>query len=135
MNNRRIIVNGTFDILHRGHVEMLNYAKSLGDYLLVCIDTDRRVSELKGTDRPINNHENRKFMLENLKAVNAVWLFDSNQELEHICELYKPHVMVKGSDYRGKPIVAKEYCDSIVFFDLLKNYSTTKTIENINNRK
>ncbi|CAB4133223.1 TagD Cytidylyltransferase [uncultured Caudovirales phage] len=135
MNNRRIIVNGTFDILHRGHIEMLNYARSLGDHLLVCIDSDKRVKELKGKTRPVNKQEDRKFHLDNIKSVNAVWLFDSAEELEHICKLYKPHVMVKGSDYQGKPIVGAEYCDTIVFYDLVNGYSTSKIIENINNRK
>lgn len=132
---RRIIVNGTFDIVHRGHIEMLNYARSQGDYLLVAIDSDRRVSELKGPTRPINNQEDRKFYLDNLKAVNACWIFDSAEELEHICKIYKPDVMVKGSDYRGKPIVGSEYCNTIQFYNIVPNYSTSKIIEDINNRK
>ncbi len=132
---RRIIVNGTFDILHRGHIEMLNFAKSQGTYLLVCIDSDRRVKELKGKSRPVNNQEDRKMALDNLKAVDAVWIFDSAMELEHICKVFKPDVMVKGSDYEGKEIIGQEHCNSIQFFKLVSNYSTTKTIENINNRK
>ena len=132
---RRVIVNGTFDILHRGHIEMLNYARSQGSYLLVCIDSDRRVQELKGTSRPLNKQEDRKFALDNLKAVNAVWIFDTAEELEHICKVYKPYLMVKGSDYVGKDIVGREYCNKIDFFNLVPEYSTTKTIENINNRK
>jgi D-beta-D-heptose 7-phosphate kinase/D-beta-D-heptose 1-phosphate adenosyltransferase len=132
---RRIIVNGTFDIVHRGHIEMLNYARSQGDYLLVAIDSDRRVSELKGPARPVNNQEDRKFYLDNLKAVNACWIFDSAEELEHICKMYKPDVMVKGSDYRGKPIVGSEYCNTIQFYNIVPNYSTSKIIEDINNRK
>lgn len=132
---RRVIVNGTFDILHRGHVEMLNYARSQGTYLLVCIDSDRRVRELKGKTRPINNQEDRKFALDNLKAVNAVWIFDTAEELDHICKIYAPDLMVKGSDYANKEIVGKEHCNKIEFFKLLPDYSTTKTIENINNRK
>ncbi len=132
---RRIIVNGTFDIVHRGHIEMLNYARSQGDYLLVAIDSDRRVSELKGPTRPVNNQEDRKFYLDNLKAVNACWIFDSAEELEHICKMYKPDVMVKGSDYRGKPIVGSEYCNIIQFYNIVPNYSTSKIIEDINNRK
>jgi D-beta-D-heptose 7-phosphate kinase/D-beta-D-heptose 1-phosphate adenosyltransferase len=132
---RRIIVNGTFDIVHRGHIEMLNYARSQGDYLLVAIDSDRRVTELKGPTRPVNNQEDRKFYLDNLKAVNACWIFDSAEELTHICKIYKPDVMVKGSDYRGKPIVGSEYCNSIQFYNIVPNYSTSKIIEDINNRK
>ena len=131
---RRVIVNGTFDILHRGHIEMLNYARSQGSYLLVCIDSDRRVQELKGTSRPVNKKEDRKFALDNLKAVNAVWIFDTAEELEHICKVYKPDLMVKGSDYVGKDIVGREYCNKIDFFNLVPEYSTTKTIQDIANR-
>jgi rfaE bifunctional protein nucleotidyltransferase chain/domain len=132
---KRVIVNGTFDILHRGHIEMLNFAKSQGTYLLVAIDSDRQVQELKGQHRPVNKQEDRKFQLENLKAVNAVWIFDSQEELAHICKIYKPHLMVKGTDYYGKQITGREYCEDIKYFDLVKNYSTSKIIENINNRK
>ena len=76
-----VIVNGTFDILHPGHIAMLNTARSIGDYLIVCIDTDRRVKELKGNSRPINNQHDRWFMLKNIKSVNDVWFFDSREEL------------------------------------------------------
>ena len=132
---RRVIVNGTFDILHRGHIEMLNYAKSQGTYLLVAIDSDKLVKELKGESRPVNNQEDRKFALDNLKCVDAVWIFDDQAELEHICKMYKPDLMVKGSDYRGKPITGAKYCNNIKFYELVPNYSTSKIIENINNRK
>ena len=132
---RRVIVNGTFDILHRGHIEMLNFARSQGSYLLVAIDSDKQVRELKGDSRPINNQEDRKFHLENLKCVDAVWIFDSQEELEHICKIYKPHLMVKGADYIGKKITGSQYCDKIKYYELVKNYSTSKIIENINNRK
>jgi D-beta-D-heptose 7-phosphate kinase/D-beta-D-heptose 1-phosphate adenosyltransferase len=132
---RRVIVNGTFDILHRGHIEMLNYAKSQGTYLLVAIDSDKLVKELKGDTRPVNNQEDRKFALDNLKCVDAVWIFDDQAELEHICKIYRPDLMVKGSDYRGRPITGAKYCNIINFYELVPNYSTTKTIENINNRK
>ena len=77
----KVFVNGTFDILHRGHLELLNYAKSLGDYLCVGIDTDERVKEKKGPTRPIHNQDERKFFLENLKAVDEVKLFSSDEEL------------------------------------------------------
>ncbi len=130
----KIIVNGTFDIVHRGHIELLNYAKGLGDWLLVCIDTDRRVKELKGETRPINNQYDRQFMLQNLQAVDAVRFFDSAEELEEICRAYQPDIMVKGSDYKDKPIVGSQYCKEIKFVDLVNGYSTTNTIKNIINR-
>lgn len=134
INSRRVIVNGTFDILHRGHLEMLKFAKSQGSYLLVAIDSDRLVKELKGQSRPINNQEDRKLALESLRFVDAVWIFDSQEELTHICKMYKPDVMVKGSDYYGKPVTGVEYCNYIKFFPVVQNYSTSKIIENINNR-
>lgn len=130
----KIIVNGTFDIVHRGHIELLNYAKSLGNQLLVCIDTDRRVKELKGESRPINNQWDRMFMLENLRAVDNVQFFDSAEELEEICKNYQPDIMVKGSDYKDKPIVGSQYCKEIKFVDLVNGYSTTNAIKNIINR-
>ena len=131
---RRVIVNGTFDILHRGHIEMLNFAKSQGSYLLVAIDSDPLVKSLKGESRPVNKQEDRKFALDNLKCVDAVWIFDSQEELEHICKIYKPDLMVKGTDYQGKPITGLQYCKNIKFFELIPNYSTSKIIEDINNR-
>ena len=130
---KTIFVNGTFDILHPGHVQLLNYARSLGDSLIVAIDSDRRVCELKGKDRPINSEDDRKFMLENLCSVNKVWIFDSDQELEDICRLYNP-VMVKGSDYRDRAIVGQQYCKEIVFYDRIEPYSTTQAIQNISSR-
>lgn len=132
---KRVIVNGTFDIVHRGHIEMLNYARSLGDHVLVCIDSDRQVRELKGSSRPVNCEQDRKFYLENLRCVDEVKIFDTQEELENICKQYEPNVMVKGADYRGKKITGAQYCDHIKFFELVPNYSTSKTIENINNRK
>jgi len=123
------MVNGTFDILHRGHIEMLNYAKRQGDYLLVAIDTDRRVSELKGLTRPINNQEDRKFHLENLMAVNEVQFFDSKEQLIDIMKSYKPDVYVKGSDWKkDRPSTAEQYCEQVIYYDRVGDYSTTNTI-------
>ncbi len=130
---KTIFVNGTFDILHPGHVQLLNYARSLGDSLIVAIDSDRRVRELKGDGRPINSEDDRKLMLESLRGVDTVWIFNSDQELEDICRLYNP-VMVKGSDYKGKHIVGQQYCKEIVFYDRIEPYSTTQAIQDISSR-
>ena len=129
-----VVVNGTFDILHPGHISMLNTARSLGDYLVVCIDTDRRVKELKGESRPINDQFFRKIMLQNLKAVDIVEFFDSQEELIKLFELYRPDIMVKGSDWKGKSIVAEKYVKQIHWYDRIEEYSTTKTIQDIINR-
>ncbi len=132
----KVMVNGTFDILHRGHLELLNYAKSLGDQLLVAIDTDRRVTELKGIGRPINNQEDRKFFLYNLRAVDTVMLFDSKEELVNIMKEYKPDVYVKGSDWKhDKGSTAEQYCKKVIYYDRVGDYSTTKTIQDIIDRR
>ena len=131
----KIIVNGTFDILHRGHLEMLHYAKSLGDYLLVCIDSDERVKQLKGPERPINNQSDRMFMLNSLKCVDYVKIFNTKDELIDLIKLYNPDIMVKGSDWKGKSIVAQEYVKNVIFYDRSNDYSTTKTIQDIFDRR
>jgi len=128
---KKIVVNGTFDIIHPGHIQLLNYARGLGDYLLVVIDTDHRVKELKGDSRPINNQLERMLLLENLRAVDEVRFFNSDEQLEFILKDYEPDVMVKGSDYRNQPIIGAEYCQSIVFFDRIEQYSTTNKINQI----
>jgi D-glycero-beta-D-manno-heptose 1-phosphate adenylyltransferase len=129
----KVMVNGTFDILHRGHLEMLQYAGNMGS-LLVCIDTDRRVKELKGESRPINNQEDRKFMLECLKFVDWVKLFDSREELIEIMKQYQPDVYVKGSDWKGHSTVAEQYCKQVIYYDRVGDYSTTNIIQHISNR-
>ena len=131
---KRIFVNGTFDIIHRGHLELLEYAYNLGT-VLVAIDTDRRVRELKGVNRPINSQDDRAYLLRSLKFVSGVITFDTDQELIDTIKMYQPDVMVKGSDYKGKPIIGSEYCREIKFYDVVNGYSTTKTIQDIINRR
>lgn len=131
---KTVIVNGTFDILHPGHIAMLNTARSLGDYLVVCIDTDRRVKELKGDTRPVNDQNFRRIMLQNLKAVDIVELFDSQEDLIRLLKLYQPDIMVKGSDWRGKSVVAEQYVKEIFWYDRIEEYSSTNIIQSIIDR-
>lgn len=129
----RVFVNGTFDILHVGHLELLRYAKSLGDRLLVGIDSDDRVRSLKGHNRPINREYERFMMLSHLKPVDAVIVFDTDEEL---IDLIKDcDIMVKGSDYQGKPIIGEDVCKQLVFFDRIDGYSTTEKIQHTANRR
>ena len=130
---KKIFVNGTFDILHRGHLRMLNYAKQCGDYLLVAIDTDQRVVQLKGPIRPINNQEDRQFFLESLRSVDEVVLFNSDEELFNLIKNYQPAIMVKGTDYKNKPIIGEEHCKEIRFYEHT-GHSTTNIIQRITNR-
>jgi D-beta-D-heptose 7-phosphate kinase/D-beta-D-heptose 1-phosphate adenosyltransferase len=129
---KKVFVNGTFDILHVGHVALLDYAKSLGDQLVVGIDSDDRVRLLKGSDRPINSQLERGTLLAALKSVDEVFVFDTDDELRSLIQACD--VMVKGSDYRDKPIVGQEICKQIVFFERLNGYSTTNKIQDIANR-
>jgi rfaE bifunctional protein nucleotidyltransferase chain/domain len=127
----RVVVNGTFDLLHLGHVELLKYAASLGDYLLVCIDSDDCVRRLKGPSRPVNSQHERAEILASLRMVDQVMVFQDQQHLEQILRDYAADIMVKGSDYRDKPITGSQYCKKVVYFDRITEYSTTDKIQSI----
>tara|TARA_R110000744_G_C19303012_1_gene555944 strand:+ start:742 stop:1131 length:390 start_codon:yes stop_codon:yes gene_type:complete len=124
-----IWVNGCFDVLHRGHIELLKYAKSLGRHLVVGIDADSRIRKTKGQHRPFNNQEDRKFMLESIKHVDKVIVFETDSELRGLIYTLKPDAMVVGSDYEDKKVIGSEYAKSVEFFDRIGDYSTTKILE------
>ena len=131
----KIIVNGSFDIVHLGHIRLLQYAKCFPSaYVYVLIDTDRRIKELKGNDRPINSQHERLVLLSELKSVDRVDVFDTDEELVNLIRDYDPDIMIKGSDYRNKPIIGAEFCKEIKFYDRLEQYSTTNKIQDIANR-
>ena len=125
---RRIIVNGTFDIVHSGHLQLLSYARMLGDHLTVAIDSDARVKSLKGPGRPVNSQEERAELLSYLRVVDDVVVFSTDDQLRSIIK--RADLMVKGSDYRDKPIIGSDLID-IVFFDRIDGYSTTEKIHDI----
>tara|TARA_Y100001938_G_C8036406_1_gene403589 strand:+ start:728 stop:1108 length:381 start_codon:yes stop_codon:yes gene_type:complete len=125
----KIWVNGCFDILHRGHFELFNYAKSLGNFLVVGIDSDEKVTQDKGPNRPYNNLEDRVYALESLKAIDKVLVFDNKEHLEWLVERTKPDILVVGSDWRGKEIVGGQYAKEIVYFDRIGNYSTSNILK------
>ena len=132
---KKIFVNGSFDLLHTGHIDMLLHARRLGDHLLVALDTDRRIKEHKGKDRPVNNERTRVAIMANLKAVNEVSVFDTDEDLINIIKMYEPDIMVKGSDWQGGEIIGKKYCKEILFYERIDNESTTKTIEDYVSRR
>lgn len=131
---KKIFVNGTFDVLHPGHLSLFQYAKSLGEYLIVAIDSDERVKEKKGPTRPINCLWDRAFMLSNLYNVDEVRTFASDKELEDLVEYYKPDIMIVGSDWKNKPVIGSQYAKELKFFDRIDEYSSTKTIQSIIDR-
>jgi len=130
---KRIIwTNGCFDILHKGHIELFRYAKSLGDKLIVGIDSDERVKLDKGEDRPINKLSDRMSVLSAIKYVDMVLPFNSTEELEIKIKYWSPTVMVIGSDWKGKKVVGQEYTSKVDFFDRIEGYSTTKLLKKLN---
>jgi D-beta-D-heptose 7-phosphate kinase/D-beta-D-heptose 1-phosphate adenosyltransferase len=131
----RIFVNGVFDLLHLGHLTLLQYARGLGDHLHVAIDSDQRARHHKGPSRPVRNQVERQCLLEALRCVDQVSVFDSDQQLRDIIADYAPDIMVKGSDYRDRPIIGGDLCGSIRFIDILDGYSTTSTIARITDRR
>lgn len=130
---KTIFVNGTFDILHMGHLALLDYAKSLGDELIVGIDSDNRVKQLKGDSRPINTQYERGAMLAALKDVDRVYVFDTDEELIDL--MSKCDIIVKGSDYKDKEIVGQDVCKELIFFERVNGFSTTEKIAHISNRR
>ena len=126
----KVWVNGCFDILHRGHYELFNYAKSLGDILTVGIDTDEKVANDKGSDRPYNKIGDRLYALNSLKAIDKTYVFNSRKELEDLIENYKPDYLVVGSDWENKDVVGGNFAKEIVYFNRIKGYSTTNILEN-----
>ena len=130
----KVFVNGTFDLLHVGHLELLKYAKTCGDMLMVAIDSDERVREKKGPSRPIHNQEERRLFLSMLKPVDHVTFFDSDEYLAKLIKAYRPDIMIVGSDWKDKPVIGSEHAKKLVFFDRIDGYSTTQIIEGITDR-
>lgn len=123
-----IFTNGCFDILHRGHLNYLKQARSLGDYLIVGINSDDSVSRLKGSNRPINCLSDRILMLESLKFVDEVVPFSEDDPYELIKRI-KPDVLVKGGDYKNKRIVGSDLVNEVILINFTEGYSTTNFLK------
>lgn len=130
-----VFTNGCFDILHTGHVSYLNEAKSCGDILVIGLNSDASVKRLKGETRPVNNEADRKFVLENLKAVDFVFIFEEDTPLKLIKEV-NPNVLVKGGDWKVEQIVGSDFVmangGEVKSLQFVNGYSTTNIIEKIN---
>ena len=125
---KKVWVNGAFDVLHIGHIKLLEYAKSLGS-VRVGLDTDSRIKMLKGENRPVNTLRDRVDFLHAIKHVNSVAVFDTEERLIDLIKLYEPDYMVIGSDYRDKRIIGREYVKEVVFFDRIADKSTTNILQ------
>ena len=129
-----VFTNGCFDILHKGHLEILTRSAELGDILVVALNTDASVKRLKGDQRPVNNENFRAWMMASLEIVDAVTLFDEPTPLELI-ETITPHILVKGGDYTIDHIVGAQHVLShggeVKIVPIVQGYSTTGIIEAI----
>ena len=128
--NRIVWCNGTFDILHPGHIELFKVGKSLGDKLIVATDTDEKIRQDKGASKPINNLCDRISMLQAIKYIDEVFYFNDRKELEGLIELYSPDILLLGDDWKGGDIVGIQYAKEVRFLPRL-NYSTSHIIDKI----
>lgn len=132
---RIVTTNGCFDILHVGHVRVLEASRALGDILIVGVNSDASVSRLKGPNRPVNSEIDRAEVLSNLRSVDYVSIF-TEDTAEEFLAVVKPDVYTKGADYtpdslKETPIVEK-HGGKVVILDLVPGKSTTATISRIN---
>jgi rfaE bifunctional protein nucleotidyltransferase chain/domain len=133
MKNKKIVfTNGCFDIIHRGHLELLRHCKKIGDYVIVGLNSDESIKNIKGASRPINSATDRKFLLESLKYVDEVIVFNEDTPYNLIKKI-KPKIIVKGGDYSVQSVVGNNIAE-VEIFNYVKGYSTTKTIQDINSR-
>ena len=129
-----VFTNGCFDIIHRGHIEYLNQAKSLGNFLVVGLNSDSSTKKLKGENRPVNNEFDRAFVLSNLKCVDAVIIFNEDTPY-NLIKLIKPDFLTKGGDWKEDQIIGsdivKEYGGKTISLNFVNSYSTSNIIEKI----
>ena len=126
-----VFTNGCFDILHRGHFELLKYCRSLGTIVIVGLNDDKSVKELKGETRPFFSEQDRKFALECCRYVDHVILFEEETPYNLIKKL-KPDIIVKGGDYKIEDVVGNDLAE-VRIFNFIEGFSTTKVLEEKNN--
>ena len=125
--------NGTFDILHPGHIQLFKVARSLGRKVIVATDTDEKIKADKGDHRPVNNLCHRVAMLEAIKYIDVVLTFGDRQELEDLIELYQPDILLLGDDWRDGDVVGWEHAGEVRHLPRVGGYASSKTIERIKN--
>jgi len=134
-NGRRVVfTNGCFDLLHPGHIQLLEAARAMGDALVVGLNSDESVRTLKGAGRPVIPEEERAEILANFECVDAVIVFDELTPQETVAALL-PDILVKGGDWPGNQIVGREEVEAaggkVVLIDVVEGYSTTEILRKI----
>lgn len=120
-------VNGTFDVVHIGHIKLLEFASNFGK-VRVGLDTDERIKSKKGDNRPFNNLDDRINFMKSIKYVDSVVSFGSNEELEQRIKEYDSDILVIGDDYKYHEIIGAHLVNKVVFFDKIKDKSTSKIL-------
>lgn len=128
-----VFTNGCFDIIHAGHVQLFKKARSLGDCLIVAINSDSSLKKLKGPKRPLVGQDKRAFVIAALQSVDYVTVFGEQTPAE-ILSVLKPDILVKGGDYKINEIVGREHVKKVVRVKLVKGQSTSNLIKLIVSR-
>ena len=123
--------NGTFDILHPGHIELFKVARALGDKVIVATDTDEKIKADKGDHKPVNDLCYRVAMLEAIKYIDVVHTFGNRQQLEDLIQLYEPDILLLGDDWRDGDVVGWEHAGETRFLPRVGGYASSNTIERI----
>ena len=134
-NDKIVFTNGCFDVLHTGHVEYLKFCKQQGDIVVLGLNSDRAVRELKGPTRPINNQHDRAAVLAALESIDYIVIFDDVSPLSTIQQV-NPNILVKGQDWAEKGVIGREFVESnggkVILSPLVEGKSSTDTIEKMN---
>ena len=133
MMDKIVWCNGTFDILHPGHMQLFKVARSLGDKVIVATDTDEKIKKDKGEHRPVNDLCYRVAMLEAIKYIDVVLTFGDRQELEVLIQLYTPDILLLGNDWQGGDVVGIEHAKGVRFLPRVGGYASSKTLNKMKN--
>ena len=136
-NKKVVFTNGCFDLIHAGHVDYLSKAKALGDILIVGLNSDSSIKNIKGDKRPILNQPERSFIISNLKPVDFVVIFDEDTPAKLI-EVIIPDILVKGADWSIENIVGRNIVENnggeVKTIEFINDQSTSKIIKSILNK-
>lgn len=128
----KVWVNGTFDVMHIGHIKLLEHANHLGT-VRVGLDSDERIKEKKGKNRPVNCLQDRIDFIKSIRYIDSVVSFGSDSELEERIKEWGPDIMVIGNDYKYHEIIGAHLVEKISFFDKIENKSTTRILNHDSN--